>query len=105
VSTDVHRRAEALFARYDEELRALVPEGAAIFDAHTHVGTDIDGFVGPVDDLLASLRRYGMSHAFTFCLDEPDRHPAFRAANDRTLAAAERSDGVLIPFVRLDLDM
>jgi hypothetical protein len=46
-----------------------------------------------------------MSHAFTFCLDEPDRHPAFRAANDRTLAAAERSDGVLIPFVRLDLDM
>src|SRR5437016_3244165 len=38
-----------------------------------------------------------------FCMDEPDRHPAFRAANDRTLAYAERSDGRLIPFVRLDL--
>jgi hypothetical protein len=38
-----------------------------------------------------------------FCLDEPDRHPAFRAANDRTLAYAERSEGHLIPFVRLDL--
>ena len=38
-----------------------------------------------------------------FCMDEPDRHPAFRAANDRTLAAAERSEGLLIPFVRLDL--
>ena len=38
-----------------------------------------------------------------FCLDEPDRHPVFRAANDRTLAFAERSDGRLIPFVRLDL--
>jgi hypothetical protein len=36
-------------------------------------------------------------------MDEPDRHPAFRAANDRTLAAAERSQGTLIPFVRLDL--
>jgi len=38
-----------------------------------------------------------------FCLDEPDRHPAFRAGNDRTLAFAERSEGRLIPFVRLDL--
>ena len=34
---------------------------------------------------------------------EPDRHPGFRAANDRTLAFAERSNGRLIPFVRLDL--
>jgi hypothetical protein len=38
-----------------------------------------------------------------FCMDEVDRHPAFRAANDRTLAYAERSGGRLIPFVRLDL--
>jgi hypothetical protein len=36
-------------------------------------------------------------------MDEPDRRPAFRAPNDRTLAAAERSGGVLVPFVRLDL--
>jgi hypothetical protein len=38
-----------------------------------------------------------------FCMDEVDRHPAFRAANDRTLAHAARSDGQVIPFVRLDL--
>src|SRR3954463_1219882 len=39
-----------------------------------------------------------------FCLDEPDRHPSFTAANDRTLAFAARSNGRLIPFVRLDLN-
>jgi hypothetical protein len=39
-----------------------------------------------------------------FCLDEPDRHPGFRAGNDRTLEFAARSDGRLIPFVRLALD-
>ena len=39
-----------------------------------------------------------------FCLDEPDRHPAFRAPNDRTLAFAEESGGRFIPFVRLDLN-
>src|SRR5919206_321463 len=47
---------------------------------------------------------YGISRAFVFCLDEPDRHPAFRAANDRTLEFAARSNGRLIPFVRLDLN-
>jgi hypothetical protein len=39
-----------------------------------------------------------------FCLDEPDRHPAFTAANDRTLTFAARSDGRFVPFVRLDLN-
>ena len=38
-----------------------------------------------------------------FCLDEHDREPAFTVPNDRTLAHAERSEGRLIPFVRLDL--
>src|SRR5512132_3724242 len=39
-----------------------------------------------------------------FCMDEPDREPAFRAPNDRTLEFAERSGGRLIPFVRLDMN-
>ena len=100
---DVLERARALVAAYDEEVRDVIPAGAEIIDAHVHVGRDIDGFVAPLDDLLATLRRYGVSRAFAFCMDEPDRHPAFRAANDRTLVAAEQSDGMLVPFVRLDL--
>ena len=78
--------------------------GADIFDAHLHLGTDIDGMIGDYDVLEATMADYGVSRAFVFCLDEPDRHPAFRAANDRTLAFAERSNGRLIPFVRLDLN-
>jgi hypothetical protein len=37
-------------------------------------------------------------------MDEPDREPAFRAPNDRTLDFAARSKGRLIPFVRLDMN-
>ena len=90
-------------AQWDGELRRALPDGADIFDAHTHLGTDIDGMVGIYDDLEAGMEKYGMSHCFVFCLDEPDRHPGFRAGNDRTLAYAERSGGSMIPFVRLDL--
>jgi predicted TIM-barrel fold metal-dependent hydrolase len=96
-------RARRLLSGYDEELRRAIPQGADLFDAHVHVGRDIDGFVAPYDELMSFLGRYGVGRAFAFCMDEPDREPAFRAANDRTLAAAERSGGVLIPFVRLDL--
>ena len=46
---------------------------------------------------------YGIAQAFTFCMDEPDRHPAFSAPNDRTLAWTEETGGRLVPFVRLDL--
>src|SRR5436305_2558475 len=100
---DALQRALRLMAQWDDELRRELPEGAEIFDAHTHLGTDIDGMVGIYDDLERGMRKYGIARCFVFCLDEPDRHPGFRAGNDRTLAYAERSGGKLIPFVRLDL--
>jgi predicted TIM-barrel fold metal-dependent hydrolase len=96
-------RALELVERYDEELRRTLPEGD-IFDAHLHLGHDIDGMVGDYDQLEKLMDAYGISRAFMFCLDEPDREPSFTAANDRTLAFAERSGGRLIPFVRLDLN-
>ena len=97
------KRAQALIAGYDEQLAAELPEGIEIFDAHTHLGNDIDGFRGVYDELEGIQERYGIARCFVFCMDEPDRHPAFHAANDRTLGYARRSNGRLIPFVRLDL--
>jgi predicted TIM-barrel fold metal-dependent hydrolase len=100
---DAFERALAVTASWDEELRREWPAGAAVFDAHVHLGNDIDGMSGRYDELISIMDAYGAARAFMFCMDEPDRHPAFRAANDRTLAAAARSGGRLIPFVRLDL--
>jgi len=102
--SDAVSRALELIALYDEEVARILPPQAKIFDAHLHLGHDIDGMVGDYDQLLELMDRYRVARAFMFCLDEPDRHPAFRAANDRTLAFAERSQGRLIPFVRLDLN-
>jgi predicted TIM-barrel fold metal-dependent hydrolase len=100
---EVLERAQQLLATYDDELRRELPPSAEIFDAHVHLGDDIDGMRGTYDDLLETADRYGVTRLFMFCMDEPDRHPAFRAPNDRTLEYAEQSEGRLIPFVRLDL--
>jgi len=96
-------RAQELFAAFEAELKGELPAGVDVFDAHTHLGTDIDGMVGRPEELAAIFDRYGISRCFMFCLDEPDRHPGFRAGNDRTLAFAAGSAGRFIPFVRLDL--
>ena len=99
---DAVERAQELVSEWDDELRRELPR-SDLFDVHVHLGHDIDGMWGDYDELLRIMDRYGFSRAFMFCMDEPDRHPGFRAPNDRTLAAAERSQGRLIPFVRLDL--
>src|SRR5689334_19848027 len=101
---DAQARALELVDQWDGELRRLLPEGAHVFDAHLHLGTDIDGMIGDYDQLEQLMAANGIARAFMFCLDEPDRHPAFSAANDRTLAFAARSNGRLVPFVRLDLN-
>ena len=69
-------RAQELFAVFEAELRRELPAGADIFDAHTHLGNDIDGMAGRLEELIAILDRYGISRANVFCLDEPDRVPA-----------------------------
>ncbi|MGH3134185.1 MAG: amidohydrolase family protein [Gaiellaceae bacterium] len=96
-------RARAIVETYEATLRAELPDGALLFDAHTHLGEDVDGTRSRYEDLTAVLDRYGFAGAFVFCLDEPDREPGFCGPNDRTLAHAGRSHGRLVPFVRLDL--
>jgi predicted TIM-barrel fold metal-dependent hydrolase len=100
---DALARAQDLLATWREEVRRELPSDVELFDAHVHLGKDIDGMSGRPDELIGMMDDYDVERAFMFCLDEPDRHPAFRAPNDRTLAFAVESDRRLIPFVRLDL--
>ena len=101
---DALDRARRLLDDFAATIRAELPAGATLFDAHTHLGNDIDGMAGRYDELTGMLTAHGFGGAFMFCMDEHDREPGFRVPNDRTLAFAERSGGTLIPFVRLDLD-
>jgi hypothetical protein len=96
-------RAQEILDDVTNRMLAEVPAGAVLFDAHTHLGDDIDGMRGRPDELLGIFDRLGVGRTFAFCLDEPDREPAFRAANDRTLAYAAADPHRIIPFVRLDL--
>jgi uncharacterized protein len=70
-----------------------------LFDAHTHIGADDpDGVRQSPDELLVLLARAD-ARAVVFPMQEPGGYPP---ANDRVLAAAERSGGRLVAYCRVD---
>jgi predicted TIM-barrel fold metal-dependent hydrolase len=74
--------------------------GLELFDAHTHLGqNDPDGMSQTPEQLLAGLELAQARGAFVFPMHEPDGYPP---ANDAVLAAARESDGLLVPFCRVN---
>src|SRR4051794_41771061 len=92
---------ETAFAPFREEGRALLPDGAGVLDAHTHLGVDEDGQSLELDALLAALDEVSPgARACTFPLHDPDRHPGYRRPNDRVLEWAAESGGGRGPVCR-----
>ena len=86
-----------------DELNALLPDGAGVIDAHTHLGTDEDGQSLSPAELISALDQIGPSaRACTFPLHDPERVPSYRVPNDRVLRWAQESSGRLYPYCRLD---
>jgi uncharacterized protein len=96
---DVVAALEALVA----EMHGLLPAGAVVIDAHTHLGRDEDGQSLDPAELISSLDQVGpTARACTFPLHDPERAPGYRIPNDRVLRWAQESDGRLYPYCRLD---
>jgi predicted TIM-barrel fold metal-dependent hydrolase len=92
---DVSTRIQPWFHHVQE----LVP-GVELFDAHTHLGqNDPDGMSQTLDQLLLTLRSAGARGAFVFPMHELDGYPP---ANDMVLEMAARSEGLLVPFCRVN---
>jgi uncharacterized protein len=94
---------EAAYASVAAELRALMPSGHGVVDAHTHLGQDEDGQSLGLESLIGYLDQVDPgTRACVFPLHDPDRRPAYRKPNDRVLQWARESQGRLFPFCRLD---
>ncbi len=94
--------AEA-YAPFAAERAGLLPAGAAVMDAHTHLGADEDGQSLSLETLVGYLDDIGpQARACVFALHDPERRPAYRTPNDRILEWARESAGRLVPYCRLD---
>jgi uncharacterized protein len=88
-----------LLQPWAEIVRDRVP-GIELFDVHTHIGqNDPDGMRQSGEELIAALELARARGAFVFPMHEPDGYPS---ANDAVLDAARESDGLLVPFCRVN---
>jgi uncharacterized protein len=89
----------SLISPWYEVVRDQIP-GLELFDAHTHIGqNDPDGMHATPEEIVETLTLADAVGCFTFPMHEPGGYPP---ANDMVLEAAERSDGLLVPFCRVN---
>lgn len=89
-----------LVAPWHVAARALLPARTAVWDAHTHTGSnDPDGVTGTAERLLEKLSDARQVGAVVMANQDPG---GYAAANDRILREAAASDGRLVPFLRVD---
>ncbi len=87
---------------YLQRLTDDVFETCPVWDAHAHIGKDVDGHKLSLDQLLTELDRYHIQGAVIFPFDDPDAGDDFRVPNDRIWTAYQKAPDRLIPFLRLN---
>ncbi|MBI4115320.1 MAG: amidohydrolase family protein [Candidatus Omnitrophica bacterium] len=70
-------------------------------DMHLHLGKSRDGGELTLSDIRKAMKKYEISHAVIFAIDEVDTGPSYEKVNNRVLKAVS-GDSSLIPFGRLN---
>lgn len=83
-------------------VREKVPEGIEIFDAHAHIGVDIDGRTMDEKRMLARMDSAGVSRSVIFPLNDPNAEDDYAGPNDVVWLAYERYPERFVPFFRLN---
>jgi uncharacterized protein len=79
-----------------------LPSGVEIFDAHAHIGADIDGRTMTADGMRERMLAAGVGKAIVFPLNDPNARDDYSGPNDVVWAAYEEYPDFFVPFFRLN---
>jgi predicted TIM-barrel fold metal-dependent hydrolase len=100
VPAELADAAAALERTWRAYVRPLVPSGDGLVDVHAHLGEDAsDGSRLDLAELLASMEAGGVTRTCAFPFQQP-RGAGYAGPNADVLAAAEVSDGRVVPYCR-----
>lgn len=85
-----------------EWVQKKIPTGTWVFDAHAHIGVDLDGRRMSVEGMKARLEAAGASHSIVFPLNDPNARDDYSGPNDIIWEAHEEYPDTFIPFFRLN---
>ena len=85
-----------------EWVQGKIPVGTQVFDAHTHVGMDVDGRAMTAAGLKARMEAANVHRSIIFPLNDPNARDDFSGPNDVVWAAYEEYPDAFVPFFRLN---
>ncbi len=85
-----------------EWVRSKIPAGVEVFDAHAHIGADLDGRTMTADGMRERMLAAGVEKSIVFPLNDPNARDDYSGPNDVVWAAYEEFPDFFVPFFRLN---
>lgn len=85
-----------------EWVQQKIPEGVEVFDAHAHIGADVDGRTMTAEGMRERMLQAGVSRSIVFPLNDPNARDDFSGPNDVLWSAYEEYPDLFVPFFRLN---
>ena len=79
-----------------------IPAGIEIFDAHAHIGADVDGRTMTADGMRLLMKAAGIERSIVFPLNDPNARDDYSGPNDVIWNAYEEYPSRFVPFFRLN---
>ena len=82
--------------------RDRLPQGGGVFDAHAHIGVDLDGRTMTAEGMRERMLAAGVVRSIVFPLNDPNARDDYSGPNDVIWKAHEDHPGFFVPFFRLN---
>ncbi|HZY66277.1 MAG TPA: amidohydrolase family protein [Rubrobacteraceae bacterium] len=83
-------------------VRQKIPAGVEVFDAHAHIGVDVDGRAMTAEGMRDRMLQAGVFQSIVFPLNDPNARDDFSGPNDVLWNAYEEYPDLFVPFFRLN---
>jgi uncharacterized protein len=83
-------------------VRDKLPQGGGVFDAHAHIGVDMDGRTMTAEGMRERMLAAGVARSIVFPLNDPNARDDYSGPNDVIWKAHEDHPGFFVPFFRLN---
>ena len=85
-----------------EWVQGKIPSGVGVFDAHAHIGADVDGRTMTAEGMRERMLAAGVTRSIVFPLNDPNARDDYSGPNDVVWKAHEDYPGFFVPFFRLN---
>jgi uncharacterized protein len=83
-------------------VKEKIPAGVEVFDAHAHIGADVDGRAMTADGMRSLMEAADVRKSIVFPLNDPNARDDYSGPNDVVWNAYEEYPLSFVPFFRLN---